>query len=518
MIRGSYRRFSTMWALLPALFAVALTVSCGAPDSGGDPDFPADAGFTPEAPQTPAPVAILCKAEDAKLFGNVRTATSASGYTGGAYLEGFENDGDRCEFTVEIPADGFYDLNFRTKYVGGYKENYVSLNGERLGTVSTESSNFGNSMMERVYLSEGRHTVGFEKYWGWVLLDVLHITNSKPLDLSIFDVPATLVNPNATDRAKRLMSYLADSYGNVILAGQYSDKGLLAQESGVIYMTTGKYPAVLGLDMMDYSPSRVLHGSTSSAVEHAVVCDEHGGIVTFCWHWNAPEKYLKPKGTWYRAFYTEETDINLKKIMDGGDPEGYDLLMSDIDDIDEQLKRLQDADVPILWRPLHEASGGWFWWGASGAEPYKKLWVTLYERLTYTHGLNNLIWLWNGQSKDWYPGDGYVDIIGEDIYPGERVYASQIQRFLEAAAYTDPPKMVVLSENGCLFDPDLAARDGAMWGFFATWGGDFVLRSGLLRYSEKYTEEEMLKKIYNHELVITLDELPDLKAYPIRDQ
>ena len=50
--------------------------------------------------------------------------------------------------------------------------------------------------------------------------------------------------------------------------------------------------------------------------------------------------------------------------------------------------------------------------------------------------------------------------------------------------------MIVLSENGCLFDPDMAIRDGAMWGFFATWSGEFVLaNSKLNRLSEKYTEE-----------------------------
>jgi mannan endo-1,4-beta-mannosidase len=203
--------------------------------------------------------------------------------------------------------------------------------------------------------------------------------------------------------------------------------------------------------------------------------------------------------------------------MNGEDSEGYDLLMEDIDAIAKQLLVLQEAGVPVLWRPLHEASGGWFWWGASGAEAYKELYVLLYDKLTNEYGLNNLIWLWNGQDAEWYPGDEYVDIIGEDIYPGEQVYTSQIAKFLEATEYTEADKMVVLSENGCIFDPDLAIRDGAMWGFFATWGGEIVSKSGGLNiYSEQYTDIEMLKKVYAHESVLTLDELPDLKTYEIR--
>ena len=145
--------------------------------------------------------------------------------------------------------------------------------------------------------------------------------------------------------------------------------------------------------------------------------------------------------------------------------------------------------------------------------------MLLYDRLTNEYGLNNLIWVWNGQDKDWYPGDEYVDIIGEDIYPGERVYTPQTSKYLEVLEYTDMNKMIVLSENGCLFDPDLAERDGAMWGCFITWNGEFVLEGSESEVlSEKYTQTDMLKKVYGHEHVITRDELPDLKNYHFDDK
>ncbi len=202
--------------------------------------------------------------------------------------------------------------------------------------------------------------------------------------------------------------------------------------------------------------------------------------------------------------------------MKGQDKEGYDLLMKDIDVIANELLRLQEAGVPILWRPLHEASGGWFWWGASGSDAYIELYKLLYERLTNEYQLNNLIWVWNGQDKDWYPGDEYVDIIGEDIYPGERVYTSQVARYLKALDYTSSAKLTYLTENGCLFDPDLAIRDGAMWGSWSTWGGEFVAKDiGIHTLSEQYTEEEMLIKTYSHDSVLNLEDLPDLTKYPM---
>lgn len=434
-----------------------------------------------------------------------------------SYIEGLAQDEDGVEFTVQIAEAGFYDINVVSRSAdGGYKENYLLVDGQNVGTVAVEGKTFTDSCAKRIYLESGEHTITIQKYWGWIHIDKLLLAESIPLDESRFDIEPILVDKQATDNTKRLMTYLCDIYGTDILSGQYCDQGMYGHENAVIWKTTGgKYPAILGLDLIEYSPSRVANGSTSSAVEHAIEYWNEGGIVTFCWHWNAPEKYLT--GVWYSGFYKEHTNIDLAKIMNGEDQEGYDLLMKDIDAIAIQLQRLQEAGVPILWRPLHEASGGWFWWGTAGADAYKELYKLLYDKLTNEHGLHNLIWVWNGQDKEWYPGDDYVDIIGEDIYPGEKVYTAQTSKYLEVLKYTDAKKMIVMSENGCLFDPDLAIRDGAMWGYFGTWGREFVTSSDSLNIlSEQYTEEEMVKKVYAHEHVITRDELPDLKNYPLK--
>ena len=237
-----------------------------------------------------------------------------------------------------------------------------------------------------------------------------------------------LVDPYASQSTQRLYSYMKDVYGKKVITGQYCDGGLNGAEFKAIKSATGQTPAMLGLDFMRYTPCRVQNGDTSDAVEKAIEFSRAGGIVTFCWHWNVPDKYLL-SGTdggnprWWGGFYTKNVDrskFSLTKIMNGSDPKGYNTLMSDVDEIAKQLKRLSDADVPVLFRPLHEASGGWFWWGADGSEAYKKLWQAIYNKLTNEYKLDNIIWVWNGQAANWYPGDEYVDIIGEDIYPGTR--------------------------------------------------------------------------------------------------
>ena len=125
-----------------------------------------------------------------------------------------------------------------------------------------------------------------------------------------------------------------------------------------------------------------------------------------------------------------------------------------------------------------------------------------------------MIWVWNGQSADWYPGDEYCDIVSWDIYATNHDYSSQSETFHELMNIPSENKIVTLSENGVLFDPDLAMADGCRWAWFAVWSGDFVVAQNT-GYNEGYTELYMLEKVYAHDRVLTRDELPDIKCYPM---
>lgn len=89
------------------------------------------------------------------------------------------------------------------------------------------------------------------------------------------------VNRNASTSARRLLTYLNKTTSNsTTLSGQQEleDAEWLAQN-------VGHSPAVLGVDLMDYSPSRVELGAKSHAVEDAISYSKRGGIITICWHW-----------------------------------------------------------------------------------------------------------------------------------------------------------------------------------------------------------------------------------------
>ncbi|MBQ8182076.1 MAG: beta-mannosidase [Ruminococcus sp.] len=461
---------------------------------------------------------MIYEAEDAAMTGTLENI-SESGASGGKVVGKFSESDDVLTFTVDIPANGSYDLIFNSMGYGGDKTNKVSIDGEYVGTFVTKADEYNDAVLSKVILTAGKHEVSITKSWGWIAVDYLKVQPAEAIPESAYQVSDTLSDKDATAETKALFSYLCKGYGEQVLSGQVADEGLQSDEFKAIYDVTGKKPAILGLDMMDYTPSRnALGAKLSEAVDRAIDFHEENGIITFCWHWNAPGSYIK-SGTdeengnprWWGGFYTRNSTFDIEAVMNGTDPEGKEYLDKDIEGIAKQLNRLQEAGVPVLWRPLHEASGGWFWWGAKGADAYKKLYKYLYDQLTNKYGCHNLIWVWNGQNPDWYPGDEYVDIIGEDLYLDKHVYSASAAKFSEILEYSGGKKMIALTENGVVFDIDNVIAAGTKWAWFNTWNKSFITKNG--EFSDEYTEAHILKKTYQSEYVITLDELPDWDTY-----
>ena len=451
------------------------------------------------------------EAENGKLS-NDMSVISGGNASGGKSVGKFENDRSYCQIKINVPSDGIYDIVIRSMGIGGSKENDIYTDGKKVGTFTSENNKFSDYTVSAVSLTKGDHNIRIIKSWGWIELDKITVKTGAKISNSTYNVTSSLVNRNATANTKKLYSFLKDSYGKYVITGQQCDGGINGNEFKAIKNLTGDYPALLGLDLMDYTPSRTAFGASSSAVEKAIEFANKGGIVTLCWHWNAPTEYLNSTANssdgWWGGFYTQSSKFDIAKVMNGQDAKGKKLLDRDIKEIAKQLKRLEKAGVPVIWRPLHEASGGWFWWGAKGSDAYKKLWKYLYNKLTNTYGCNNLIWVYNGQSADWYPGDEYVDIVGEDIYPGNHVDDPQVSRFKQAINYGSKTKITALTENGCIFDIDSAVSINALWSWFMTWGGEFTVNGS--NYSEKYTEKSVIKKMYASKYSLTLGSLPKI--------
>lgn len=466
----------------------------------------------------PADFSLTVEAESGRLEGNAK-ANDFPDASGGAYVNGVNVEGDALTMTADIEYSGFYDMNFLTMGSEG-RVNNVLVDGMKVGDITTNSpAEFGDTLLSYIYLDKGTHEITITPSWGYVDIDCLILTAAAtPITEDTYKVEPTLVNPNADENTKRLYKFLCDIYGKYSLAGQYADEGRASSEYEKITAKTGKTFAVLGLDMGNYSLGSKAHGAESKTVEYAYDWYKNaGGIVQLCWHWTTPEDYAVNAGDqpWYSSFYKEGSKLDLDKIMNGEDDAAYQLLMDDIDNMASELARLRDAGVPVLWRPLHEAAGGWFWWGNCEPESYKKLWNVMYDKMTNEHNLTNLIWVWNGQDPAWYPGDETVDINGWDIYAGNHVDSSQSGRFDDMATnYGTKTKLIALTENGCVMDPDKVFNDNARWLFWGTWSDPFTMKLGVV-INDEYTTVELLTKAYNHERVLTLDELPGLQNYPL---
>lgn len=440
---------------------------------------------------------IRYEVEDAAQLVDLRLTQTTKGYSGRGYAVGFTNDTGSATFPVAVEEDGIYEVAIGYRAPHGEKYAVFLLNDEAIGNVCLPASqSFSQAHAGKVFLNKGINLLTIEKGWGWYELDYIALRRAETIKLPM--VSAEPINPNATPEARALLQFLTDNFGKRIIAGQQEYNGSLMRDTTYIKRITGKEPALLGLDLMDYSPSRVERGTKSQDIEAAIEWHKRGGIVAFTWHWNAP-KGLEANGReWWSGFYTDATHFDVAAALADPESEDYQLILRDIDAIALQLKRLQDEGVPVLWRPLHEAEGGWFWWGAKGAEPCKELWKLLYHRLTEHHQLNNLIWVWNSISPEWYPGDEYVDIVSCDIYTQPLSYGPSAAEFERLLQLGERPKIVAMAENGGIPDPDAAQAYGAMWGWFMTWNGD-ILRD--------WNDSEHLKNVYNHPLVITLDEL-----------
>jgi mannan endo-1,4-beta-mannosidase len=99
--------------------------------------------------------------------------------------------------------------------------------------------------------------------------------------------------------------------------------------------------------------------------------------------------------------------------------------MADLTAVADGLAELQGHGVAVLWRPLHEANGGWFWWGTNGTstETYRRLWEHMHTYFTEQRRLNNLLWVYSPNSSthassvtDHYPGATLVDVVALDVY------------------------------------------------------------------------------------------------------
>ena len=452
------------------------------------------------------------EAETGSVSGNAKVKSDRKGYKGKGYVTNISAEEDWSR-EIELTDSQYYNLTI-TVASDVPCVNGIAVNGKKLQDFSASGSGkFEKVTFKNIYIEKGKTAISVIPVDGGLDVDCLTLTASEDiskLDLTI-SKPA-LSNKDSDYNAKALYQYLCESYGKQVLLGQHDTIGTSA-ETDMIYKTTGKYPAIRFGDLMLATEKDSI--TTDTEMNIAMDWASKDGIVGYMWHWAAPDDK--------REYYADQTDFDIKKAVtkeniaelslediknlqkDGKVSKECVAVVQDIDTVSERLSTLRDEGIAALWRPLHEASNGDFWWG-NDKEAYKWLWKLMYERQTKYHKLNNLIWVWSAQNADWYVGDEYCDVLSCDVYDdGNKDAQVNIMLFLQSISKNKP---IAMSECGSFPDIQSIADEKAMWAFIGQWGGNYLMTDDGKLAEENNTAAELIK-MYNNNLTLTRDKLPD---------
>ena len=453
-----------------------------------------------------------------KFDPTVKPDTVITNYSGEGYVKGFKNDGSSgVTFKVNAPSNQHYDLSFSIASER-LVDCHILVNGNEITTFKTmNDGEFTLITLYGVFLVKGKSDIEIRPH-GEIDLDYLRVADNTSLSSIRYDADKDLTNKEAGKSAKELMQFLTKNYGKYVLTGQYASNPR-NEELDLIYRTTGKYPVIR------FTALHNTGNKFDSAFRDIDACSDwyrKGGVVGLMWYWESPSKKS--------SVYAKETDFKLSEAVTDIDiaelsqeeirglyGEGkiseqcYGLIL-DIDSMAGQLTSLRNKGVPVLWRPLHEGYGDWFWWGASGVDAYKWLWELMYRRYTNYFELDNLIWIWNGQSESTLVNKSTFDIASLDIYlDSDKDYGSRYEQFLALQNIVGKEKLIALSECSSVPDIDASFRDNAVWSFFGFWYGKY-LRDEKGEYSDRFTSKEAMIRAYNSEGALTLDEYIKLRG------
>ncbi|MBN1952809.1 MAG: hypothetical protein JW801_16520 [Bacteroidales bacterium] len=335
------------------------------------------------------------------------------------------------------------------------------------------------------------------------------------------------VSPNASAEASALLDFISSISGKYMLTGQHNYPNTKDRNTQFAAYYTGKTPVVYSIDW-----GHAREGDSDSYLARPDIVKEcirqHslGSLITICWH-AVPPTAEEP--ITFRALPDSDpdsiqsvqgklTDRQFRDVLTPGTAL-YKQWCKQVDSVVVYLKQLQDAHVPVLWRPYHEMNGNWFWWGArTGEYSTRRLYIQLFDRLVKHHKLNNLVWVWSVDRFDnpamyyeqYYPGKEYVDILSLDVYGNDfkKTYYDSLKVLADGkpialAEVGNPPALEILDEQ-----PD--------WAFYVIWA-DMVRNTLKKQYDVLFPDPRFVNKedsiflplISSYRLACGLNPLPE---------
>jgi len=222
----------------------------------------------------------------------------------------------------------------------------------------------------------------------------------------------------------------------------------------------GDYPALMGFDLgnLEMGQSKNLDGVAADRLRKEILAQfERGGMVSLSWHCNNP---LSGRNAWVSDETREAESHTVEQILADGPT--HDKFMTWLDCVADFINSLETPEgikVPVLFRPWHEHTGSWFWWGQQNCttEQFIALWQLTVNRMREDGVVNALYAYSTGleaggdpeKFMERYPGDDYIDLLGLDFYCSSSVSeADACEKYIEKAVKNVPMLCAVAKEHG----------------------------------------------------------------------
>lgn len=241
------------------------------------------------------------------------------------------------------------------------------------------------------------------------------------------------------------------------------------------------YPAVMGFELggIELDSVRNLDGVPFSRMRKEIIEQyQRGGVIELSWHAYNP---VTGKTAWDSSCNPVKDILKCGKLNNK-----FQRWLDKVAMFLKSLKTVNGQQIPVIFRPWHEMSGGWFWWGTNSCTPqeYKQLYIDTYNYMA-RQKLTNLVWTYSpnggcGDFMKYYPGDKYIDMLGIDIYDFDAdnaKYQKNLVQELDRLQQLgrEHKKLIALTETGAQQLPDKEWFTKVFWPVAKNYPISYVL-------------------------------------------
>ena len=355
-----------------------------------------------------------------------------------------------------------------------------------IGLIGVNSSFVGDVYLDNLVLSQKSPTEDF-----------VEITSTAgdgtEADISHAAQSIQVTDPDLDDCAKALQAYLNGlKESDQVLFGHQNDVSRSVNEQaelGDVYDVTGSVSGVFGIDTLSLTGTEGGGENAADALAKAVAYSktaaENGAIVSLSAHMPnfTNSKILKDadgKYDFYNCDFSESKDLSndsLRTILPGG--ENQEVFEAYLDIIADYALQLAEENIPVMFRPFHENTGSWFWWGSTNSEESYKSLYRYTRNYLESKGVHNMLYVYSPcgpieseeEFMSRYPGDEFVDVIGFDYYAdytyGEQADDSYFENLNSTCAIVsgiaqEHGKIAGISECGVRVTREDGSSDGLL--------------------------------------------------------